>query len=161
MSHHPRLPATLVLLLTFAAGWAYLQSAGARDTGEDGPTLDQLELMIANPEAPAETWRLFAERLVAAGRHAHAATAYQRYLERDPYDRETRLRCAMALAHAASDAGQPVPTEQAHLLAFMQDMVLVDPKLAVDVFDRPELKLHLSDPRFQQTRTAAIIQSMD
>jgi len=158
---YARWPAALVLLIAVAAGWAYLETAGAKTPADGGPTLEQLELMIANPDASAETWRLYAGRLEAADRPAHAATAYQRYLEADPYDRETRLRCALALAAAAADAGQPVPAEQDKLLAFMQDMVLMDPKLAVDVFDRPELQLHLGDPRFQEVKTAAVIQSMD
>jgi len=158
---YPRWPAALVLVLTAAAGWAYLQTAGAKAPADGGPTLEQLELMIANPDAPAETWRRYAQRLEAVGRPAHAASAYQRYLDADPYDRETRLRCALALADAADDAGPPDPAGQDKLLAFMQDMVLMDPKLAVDVFDRPELKLFLGDPRFQEVKTAAVIQSMD
>jgi len=151
MSQHRRTPTTLVLLLT-AAALVYLYVAGGSQVAADQPGLAELELAIAQPDAAPATWRLFAQRLHEAGRLDHAAVAYRRCLESDPYDREVRLHCASVLA-LTGDAES--------FLEFMRDMVLIDAKLAVEVFNRPESKPYLARADFQALQAEAVSQSMD
>src|SRR5262245_6756452 len=98
MIQRSRKPAAVVLLATFVAGAAYVYSTTTDARATDGPTLAQLEVLIANPDAGAETWLLYAQRLQQSSRYAHAAIAYQRVLEADPFSRTANLQCATALA---------------------------------------------------------------
>jgi tetratricopeptide (TPR) repeat protein len=152
MIQRSRKPAVAVLLATCVAGGAYLISTSAESRTPTGPTLAQLEVLIADPEAGAETWLLYAQRLQQSGRYAHAALAYQRVLEADPFSRTANLQCAVALA-LAGDADR--------VYEFLRHLVTVDPRLTQDIFGRPELRRYLGAERFGALQALARVQSMD
>jgi tetratricopeptide (TPR) repeat protein len=152
MIQRSRKPAVAVLLATFVAGAAYLHGTAAASRTADGPALAQLEVAIADPDATPETWLLYAQLLQQAGRFPHAAAAYQRVLEADPFSHVANLQCAVVLA-LAGDADQ--------FYGFMNKLLLVDPRLALDIFGRPEAQRYLSADRFQTLFAQARVQSMD
>lgn len=147
-----RKPATVVLLVAFALSAAYLGYAKTAARSTDGPTLAQLEVAIADPEAGAETWMLYAQRLLQEKRFAHAAMAYARVLETDPYSRAANIGCATALA---------LEGDGDHFYTFMNAMLLIEPRLVLDVFSRPEAAPFLAQRNFKNLQAQAHVQSMD
>ena len=152
MIQHSRTPAAVVLLLTFLVAAGYVWNSRAADRVGHGPTLAQLEQAIANPEASTETWLLYAQRLQQEQRFDHAALAYQRVIETDPDSRTANLQCAAALAQLG-DADR--------LHGFLSHLTQLDPRLALDVFGRPELQRYLKQAPFQSLLNQARIQSLD
>ena len=152
MIQHSRKPALAVLGAACVAAAAYLANGetGPRDGSK--PTLAQLELSIADPDASNETWLLYAQCLQRERRFAHAAMAYTHVLEKDPYRRTANLQCGIALA-LAGDA------DRFH--EFVSNLVLLEPRLALDVLGRPEAQTYLSAERFQTQLKRAQVQSMD
>ena len=154
MSRHPRQPATLILALAVLLGLGYVSfSKGARSYYSlQQATLEQLERAVAAPQPQPQAWWLYGQRLSEHGRHRHAAAAYARFLETTPYHREGRFRCGLALAQAGdADA----------FFAFARDLAYTEPKLAVDLLDRPESRPHLAQPRFQALAQDARLHAMD
>ena len=147
-----RKPAAAILLATLVAGGAFVYGTRAESRVTDGPTLAQLEVAIADADASAATWLLYAQRLQQAGRLAHATAAYQRVLELDPFSRTANLQCAVVLAQAG-DAGR--------FHGFMAKLLLLDPRLTQDIFGRPETQRYLAEDRFQSLLAQARVQSMD
>jgi len=78
--------------------------------------------------------------------------AYDRVLELDPYSRVANLQCAAALARLG-DADR--------LYEFVSSLTRLDPRLALDVFGRPELQRFQEADRFQELHQLAIAQSLD
>jgi len=152
MIQRSRKPAAAVLLATCLTGAAYLFTTAAESRTTDGPTLTELEVAIANPDAGTELWLLYAQRLQQAGRLTHAAAAYQRVLENEPFSRTANLQCAVVLA----STGNADTT-----YAFLNNLVSVDPRLTLDIFGRPEVQRYLSVERFQTVLAQARVQSMD
>ena len=142
----------MVLLLTFFVATGYVWNSRAADRAGRGPALTELEQAIANPDASTETWLLYAQRLQQEQRFDHAAMAYQRVLETDPDSRTANLQCAAALAQLG-DADR--------LHGFLSHLTQLDPRLAQDVFGRPELQRYLKQSRFQSLLNQARIQSLD
>jgi cytochrome c-type biogenesis protein CcmH/NrfG len=152
-----RLPAALTLLMVFVIGGAVLYSRVRASRAAAGVTkaswtLDQLEMAIASDAPDAQTWYWYGRRLMEQNRYVHAAAAYKKALELDPANREARFQCALALAQGGSDD---------EMYAFLKDLVLADPKLALSLFDRPELHHVMGDPRFQSLSHDARFQSID
>ena len=153
MEHHPRAPAAVILALaaTVAVGMYFTlgnDPAKAR-AGMDLPTLEQ---RIAAGNVAPDVWFSYGDALAAQNRHAHAALAYKKGLEKEPYARQARLNCASALA-LASNADS--------LLAFLKDLTASDAKLAVDVFERRECQGFMKDPRFASLYAEARSQAAD
>ena len=142
----------MVLLLTFLTAAGYVWNTRAADRGGHGSTLAQLEQAIANPDASTETWLLYAQHLQQKQRFDHAVMAYQRVLETDPNSRTANLQCAAALAQLG-DADR--------LYGFLTHLTQLDPRLALDVFGRPELQRYLKHDRFKFLLNHARIQSLD
>jgi tetratricopeptide (TPR) repeat protein len=142
----------MVLLLTGLTGGAYLWATGTEGRTGHGQSLAELEQAIACPDATTDTWLRYAQCLEDARRYDHAAAAYQRVLESDPYGRVANLHCAAVLA-LAGDGDR--------LLAFLTKLTQLDPRLALDVFARPELRPFLKEARFDQAHKQAVVQSMD
>lgn len=118
----------------------------------DGPSLKELELAIADPDAKPATWLQYGQRLFEEKRYAHAAAAYARVLAIDPYERQANLQSALALALAGdADAFHD----------FMRDLILRDPRLAENIFGRPESQTYLTAPRFVSLVKQAHVQAMD
>jgi tetratricopeptide (TPR) repeat protein len=152
MIQRSRTPAVLVLLLTILAATGYVWSTRAEDRTTRGQVLAQLERAIANPDASTETWLRYAQCLQQEQRFDHAVMAYQRVLETDPDSRTANLQCAATLAQLG-DADR--------LHGFLSRLIQLDPRLALDVFGRPELQRHLKQDRFQSLLNQARIQSLD
>lgn len=152
MIQRSRTPALVVLLLAVLLGGAYLWVSGAESRAAPGSSLTELEQAIASPDASTDTWLRYAQCLENDRRFDHAAAAFQRVLETDPYCRIANLHYAAALARAG-DADR--------LLTFLTKLTQLDPRLALDVFARPELQPFLKQARFDQAHKQAVVQSMD
>ena len=152
MRQFSRTPAAIVLLATVLTGTAYVWNSRAGVQADSGPALADLEQAISRPDATTDTWLRYAQRLQQAGRFDHAVMAYARVLENDPYRRVANLQCAAALARLG-DADR--------LHEFVNRLTQLDPRLALDVFGRPELQPYLADNRFLQIYKLAVAQSMD
>ena len=152
MTQCSRKPAVAVLLAAVLAGTVYVWHSGAGTRTGDGAALAELEQAIARPDATTDTWLRYAQCLHQARRFDHAVMAYTQVLENDPYRRVANLQCAAALAQLG-DADR--------LEEFVRRLVALDPRLALDVFGRPELQPYLAGERFQQLHKHAVAQSMD
>ncbi|MFA7238199.1 MAG: tetratricopeptide repeat protein [Phycisphaeraceae bacterium] len=153
MVHYSRKPAILILALAAVAGYAILtRASSASPDTNDAPALADLQILIAQSDAGPDLWRQYAHRLQQLKQYPHAAQAYQRVLQFDPYDRPAKLQCASVLALAGN------PDE---LASFMKQVISLDPKLAADIFTRPELQTYLTQPAFLALNTEARVQSMD
>lgn len=153
MKHHPQQPATFVLLLTLALGLLLaMLDNHLLAVSENDAALLELEQAIGQPDVQPATWLKYAKTLEQASRFDHAAMAYRKVLEVEQHNRQARLSAATCLARA----------RQADvLLAFVDESVRVDPKMAVDIFDRPEIQPYMSDPRMATLAKEAQFQSMD
>ena len=152
MIQYSRKPALLIIVLAIAGGgWLLTRGVSAAHTN-DAPTLSDLQIMIAQPDASPDLWRQYARRLQQAEQYTHAARGYQRVLQFEQYDRQAKLQCASVLALAGNAK---------KLAAFMKQVIGLNPKLAVDIFTRPELQTYLALPRFVALNTEARVQSMD
>lgn len=147
-----RKPATVILLATLLAGAVFVYNTRAESRATDGPSLAQLEVAIADADASAATWLVYAQRLQQAGRLAHATAAYQRVLELDPFSRTANLQCASVLAQLGN-------ADRLH--AFTSRLLQLDPRLTQDIFGRPETQRYLAEDRFQSLLAQARVQSMD
>jgi predicted Zn-dependent protease len=153
MLQHSRITSAVVLLAVLIAGGAafwYVRRAEAK--AATAPELAQLELLITKPDAEPVTWFHYGQRLLEAGRLTHAATAFERFLQLDPFHRDGNLQCAVVLAQL----GDPDK-----YFRFMRHLVSSDPKLAAAILDRPESQPHLAEPRFRALAKEAQMQAMD
>lgn len=116
-----------------------------------GTTLTALEQAIANPDASTDVWLQYGQQLEKEKQFEQAAAAFQHVLETDPYSRTANLHCAAVLAQLDAD----------RLAPFLARMIELDPRLALDVFGRPEIQPHLRHARFQTLLNQARIQSLD
>lgn len=139
-------------MLTFLLSAGYVWSTRVEGRAGTGQTLAELEQAIANPDASTETWLQYGQCLQHERRYDHAVSAYQRVLETDPYSRNANFQCVAALA-LLGDGDR--------LHAFLVKLIQLDPRLALDVFARPELQPYLKQARFAQVHKQAIVQSMD
>jgi tetratricopeptide (TPR) repeat protein len=152
MTRYSRIPAAIILLASVLAGGVYLYAQARAAGAGGGGSLKELEVAIGGNDVTATTWFRYGEALQKVERYADAATAYQRALDMEPYNRDARLQRAIALAlDKKADA----------FYACMRDLVIVDPKMAVDVFGRPEAQIYLSQPRFKVVAADAQAQSID
>ncbi|NQU11871.1 hypothetical protein HQ590_13840 [bacterium] len=152
MTQRSRKPAAAILLATLLAGTVYVWNTHGYSGSAQGPALAELEQAIAHPDAGPDIWLRYAQRLQQAHRFDHAALAYERVLESDPYSRVGNLQCAAALARLG---------DVDRLYAFVSNLTRLDPRLALDVFGRPELQAFHQADRFQQLHQLAIAQSLD
>ena len=150
---YPRQPAGFVLLLILAIGatLAILDDRLLALSAGDA-AMSELQQAIGQPDVPPGTWLKYARKLEQASRFDHAAAAYRKVLESEPFNRQARLSAATCLARAGKSA---------ELLAFVDECVRMDPKLSLDIFDRPEVQPYMSDPRLAALAKEAQVQSMD
>ncbi|HEY8667643.1 MAG TPA: hypothetical protein VIL86_13330 [Tepidisphaeraceae bacterium] len=158
MTHHRRVPAIVILVAALLLALGYARRGTARPgTGADaasyaGLTLDQLEKRIGAGAVPPAAWEAYGGRLFDSGDFARSALAYAQAIDAQPYNRAARLRRGIALANARDHPG---------LLAFLREQVYAEPKLAAELFDRPELAGYLANPEFAALRADARAQAMD
>jgi tetratricopeptide (TPR) repeat protein len=130
MKQHARKPAIFAILLTAGLGLAALSGSGVlARRGDAAGSMPQLELQIAAGKADAATWQHYGDALRDVKRYSHAAAAYRKALELEPDRREARVSAALVLGQAGDADG---------FFAMVQELSVSDPKLAVDVMDRPE-----------------------
>lgn len=151
MNRYYRLPSLFVLLIVVGAGALYLHRYG-RANGTGGQGLEALEKIIQKGKADKETWLSYAEALSAAGKFDRAAQAFKKVLEIEPSHRQAKVGCALSLAQAA---------KADDLYAYVKDLVFSEPKLAMDLLERPELSTYMSDARFEALQKEAKAQAMD
>ncbi|MEX1088279.1 MAG: hypothetical protein WEC36_03565 [Phycisphaeraceae bacterium] len=149
---HPRLPAAAVLLLAAALGAALVMLGGATTQGQADTPLADLERAIARSDADAAAWHAYAAKLEELKQYDRAALAYQRVLELEPYHRQAKLHTAIVLAQLG---------DAERYLAYLGDLTIADPKLAADLFARPENQAYLRQPRFAALARDARSQAMD
>jgi len=148
----PQTPAATILTLALLAIAAYVAFTARAARTTEGPSLEQLELAIANPDAGSDTWMLYAQRLLQEKRYTHAAAAFQRVLENDPYSREANLGAASALA---------LTKDRDALHAFLAHLLVIEPRLLLDFLGRPEAAPFMSEERFKLLHARSHAQSLD
>jgi tetratricopeptide (TPR) repeat protein len=151
MIRRSRIPALIALLIVFAAGIFFLRTA-TKDASAQAAELTRLQLIIARPDAKPGDWFEYARHLRDAEQYTRAVAAYQRVLEIDPYHHDARLQCACCYGLLGN------PDD---LLRFMKSSLLVDPKLTLNLYERPEIASFINDSRFKSLKNDAIAQSMD
>jgi cytochrome c-type biogenesis protein CcmH/NrfG len=160
MNRYPRKPALLVLLVTATIGvvyvtaWGRIEQIWKKQTGDR--SIAALEKQIENETktgtVKASTWRAYGDALADGKEFGKAATAYKEALALEPFQRDVKFQCGLALAQAgASD----------DFYNFQKDLVYSDAKTAVELFDRPEAKKYLSESRFSALVKEAKNQAMD
>jgi hypothetical protein len=154
MSRHSRKPPGIILGTALGIALVYLASGAGvgPGTSRSSWTLSQLEAAIVEAGTKSEIWKLYAGQLTQHNRHADAALAYKRVLELEPYDRQAMLQCALALAAAKNND---------ELYVFVSHLVVTEPKVAVDILERPQFGPCLSEGRFQSLQIEARNQAMD
>jgi tetratricopeptide (TPR) repeat protein len=150
---YSRVPAASVLVAAVALAILYLftwnRIAGANASSR---ALNELEALIATDHADANIWDAYGHKLHELKRYDRAIAAYRKALELEPLHREARIHCAIALVQSGDRDGA---------FAHMSHLVLADPKLAEDLFELPELRPCLAEPRFASLAKEAHIQAMD
>ncbi len=147
-----RVPSAVVLLLAAAACSAYALLSAPRPAGvaAAGPAAEADAAAAAAPGAAGVLGA--AAGLEREGRFAEAAACYEQLLAREPYHREARFRCALALARA----GDP---DRLH--AFMTALVYEEPRLAAELFRHPALAEAAARPAFGELAAEARAQAND
>ena len=146
MIQHSRIPA--IITLAAIAGIGAVVFANHRGVATaDESELAALQAAVAQPDAKPAAWLTYATKLQALGRFSRAEIAYKSFLESDPYNRQARLQCAICVALAGSGDD---------FAEFMKGTILVDPKLAVDIFGRPEAAKYLGEERFKALQREAV-----
>src|SRR5688500_9410458 len=136
---HNRIPALLILLLAACAGAAYLRQAN-RAAGKPREGLAALEAKIQSGSADKNDWLNYAIALNEAKQPGQAAQAYRKVLELEPYNRQVKIEYVVALANAGDKDG---------LANYLKDLVYAEAKLALELFDRKEVKPYLADAQFE------------
>ena len=141
-----------ILLTAGALGGAYVYAHYVQRGGTAVQTVAGLEEIIATDRATDDTWLAYGEALRAQGRFEPAATAYRKVIENQADARAARIGLTLALAQGEN-------TEA--LYAHLRDLVYGDPKLALELFLRPECQRYLNAERFAALLREARIQVMD
>ncbi len=151
------MPALLILLITLVVGAGYLTSWGKHLTlreimGASDGALADIEATIQTGKPTAATWRDYGNLLLARQRYVDAADAMKRAMELDAADQDLRVQYGLALAAGKNRDG---------FLEFMGSFVFSEPKLAMDLFERPECRGYLNDPAFAPLYKDAKGQAVD
>jgi len=153
IKRHSRIPAALVLVAAIALAGVYLfawnRLARAQTSSR---ALDQLESLIAAGRADAAIWDAYGQKLQELKRYDRAVAAYHKALEIEPLHRDARFHCAIALVEMG---------DREATFIHMRDLVIGDPKLAEDLFERPEMRACLAEARFAALAKEAHVQAMD
>ncbi len=144
-------------MLVVACGLAAIY-AGRRDRSRDALaeldrlSLPELERRIADAPASVEVWGVYGQRLYDAKQFDRAALAFGRVIELQPYNRPARFQRGLSLAGAGDTEG---------VFAYLQETLYTEPKLVVELMDRPELRPFMGDAKFAQLQKDARSQAMD
>jgi tetratricopeptide (TPR) repeat protein len=160
VTRYPRKPALIVVLLALSVGVFYVQAWGkierlwTKQPAEQ--SVEALEKRVAQESKGGKvsiaTWTAYASALSDARQYAKAAAAYREVLAIDPTQRGAKFQVGLALAQAgAAD----------EFYNYQKDLVYGEPKLAVELFDRPEAQKYMSENRFVALSKEAKSQAMD
>jgi len=153
MTQHARKPAIFTLIAAIACSAALLAATGQfKNHATANLSIEELEQDIAAGKNDADTWHSYGDALRANKRHAHAAAAYQRTLDHEPDRVQARFNAALSLAQA-NQADQ--------FFDFFNRIIVFNPKLAVDLLERPELAPMHTDARWSPTASLAHSQAAD
>ena len=156
MNRYPRKPAVVILSaalvvgLLYVAAWGRVERLWKKQPGAQG--VAALEKKIAGGDHTAATWYAYGEALSDAKQFEKAAAAFKEVLAIEPYKREAKFQCGLALAQA-KDGNE--------FYAFQKELVYSEAKMAVELFERPEARRFLSEERFTALATEAKSQAMD
>ena len=118
-----------------------------------GPqSVAELEKKIANGDKSPATWMAYGEALGKAKEYGRAAGAYKEVIKIEPLRKDAKFQCALCLANASR-------ADELH--DFLKDMVVNEPKLAMEVLDRPEVQKYVAEERFAGLKAEAKNQAMD
>lgn len=151
-TRYPRQPSILVIAACAFIALIYFKADAAIERQRSGPDLAEIERAIADPGASDDLWLLYGDRLVDGSRYRHAAMAFQRVLDSDPYCRVANLKCAMSLA---------LDGNADTFFVFLEHLVTLDPRLTQDILRRAESQRFLTAERFKNLASIARVQSMD
>jgi tetratricopeptide (TPR) repeat protein len=160
VTRHPRKPALIVVLLALGVGvfyvkaWGKIERLWTKQPGEQ--SVEALEKRVAQESKTGKvsvaTWTAYANALSDAKQYTKAAAAYREVLAIDPTQRGAKFQVGLALAQAgAAD----------EFYYYQKDLVYGEPKLAVELFDRPEAQKYMSEDRFVALSKEAKSQAMD
>ena len=117
------------------------------------PDLRKLEAAIAQPKTKPTDWLAYGQSLQNLKRFREAAWAYQQVLKESmqPENRKARLQVGICLAIAGLDAaGVPTAMGKEEFAAFLWTTAKLDPRLTVEILDRPEGQPYRSDKVFRE-----------
>ena len=155
MLQYRRTPALIVLAVMAVLGvgyvlaWDKVERLWKKSPGEQ--SIQALEKKIADGDKSAATWLAYAEALKPKD-PARAATAYKEVIKLEPAKNQARFQCALCLANAGNSN---------ELYDFLTDLVLAEPKLSMQILDRPETQKYMGEERFTALKTEAKNQAMD
>jgi len=147
IEQHNRIPAIAIILtacvLSLVLGFIF--------TGDTEVDFDELEKTVTQTD-DSKVWMQYARALYSLGRHQHAAQAYQKVLQIEPYNNQARYQCALAFARSGD--------EDAYF-QYMQNLVLTYPQMATELFAQPECQRFLTQDRFRVLAREARVQAVD
>jgi tetratricopeptide (TPR) repeat protein len=160
MNQYPRKPALIVLLVATVLGVVYVSAWGKIEKlwkkQPDAQSLEAMEANIAELEkkgtVPAATWSAYANALMNAKEYSKAAAAFKEVLSVEPFQHDAKFQCGLALAMGGDADG---------FYDFQKNLIYSEPKLAVDIFDRPETQGFRKEKRFADLVNEAKNQAMD
>jgi len=141
-----------MLVAVIAFGGVVIFSRRPAPPGALDAKLAELQQAVSQPGAKPEVWLTYAQTLQAAKQLSRAVVAYEHFLESDPYARSARMNCAACLAELG---------DAETFGTFMDETIDVLPKAAVEIFNRPESAVYLTDARFQDRKQRALAGAMD
>jgi tetratricopeptide (TPR) repeat protein len=160
ITRYPRKPALIVVLLALAVGvfyvkaWGRIERLWTKQPGEQ--SVEALEKRVAQEgksgKVSIATWTAYADALSDAKQYAKAASAYREVLAIDPTQRGAKFQVGLALAQAGAAE---------EFYNYQKDLVYGEPKLAVELFERPEAQKFMSEERFAALSKEAKNQAMD
>jgi hypothetical protein len=111
-----------------------------------------LEKKIADGDKSAGTWMAYGEALGKAKEYGRGAAAYKEVIKLEPMRKDAKFQCAVCLANAGR-------SDELH--EFLKDLVVNEPKLAMQVLDRPDVQKYVGEERFAGLKEEARNQAMD
>jgi cytochrome c-type biogenesis protein CcmH/NrfG len=161
MLRYRRTPALIVLVVMALLGvgyvlaWDRVERLWKKSPGEQ--SIQALEKRMADGDKSAGTWSAYAEALAKAKEHARAANAYKELIKLEPGKKEAKFQCAVCLANAAQGENRYLD----ELYNFLNELLLAEPKLTMEILDRPETQKFMGEDRFVALKTEAKNQAMD
>ena len=156
MRRYRRMPAAIILAVIGVLGvgyvlaWDRVERIWKKSPGEQ--SVSALEKKIADGDKSAGTWMAYGEALAKAKDYARAAVAYKEVIRLEPVRKDAKFQCAVCLAQAGK-------ADELH--DYMKELVVAEPKLAMEILDRPEAQKFVSEERFAQLKVEARNQAMD